>query len=489
MKHAARSLILAVTFLVLSLPAHAGGTRALLIGISQYQNIDSLKFADADARKFSQILTDFAGYERADVTVLLNREATKQRITDEIYRVVRDSEKQPLEHFILMFAGHGLPRQFDARDTHAFLAPFDATTDANTFYSTGGGKEVANETFINRAWLARQLSAINARTIVIILDSCYSGNKVFGELFFENMGYSVKSFAAGNAGLGLAQRNLVISQASVPNGANGARKIAYLASSREDQPSAEYDALRHGALSYSIFESIKRAQNEAYVDDRKELSVDNVYADINRLFREIKVQGKPLGDVHQPFLLPLPEPLVVKDMTFLRVAGVRPREPRNGFLEIVTDPPGLEIFVNGIKRPQVTNATLELPEGRHHVELYLPNTAYRHSFTTDIRMAQTTRERLSMRGELRVESFWLRDGQRSSGPALDVYLNGSRITQGQRVDNLIAGTHELRVRFQSVEKTRRIEIRPDSPLQVNYSIIRQAAPQRPRGPDPGRVPI
>jgi hypothetical protein len=486
MKHSLRCLILGLPlFFLFCASAPGAGNRALLIGISQYENIDSLRYADADVLKFSQILTDFAGYRNTDVILLRNREATKERITNEIYKVVRASEKEPLDHFILMFAGHGLPRQFEAKDTHAFLAPYDATTAGNTFYLTGSGKELVNESFINRAWLAKQLSAINAKSIVIVLDSCYSGNKVFGDLFFENMGYTVKSFSSGG-GVGMVQRNLVV---TAQTATIGTKKIAYLASSREDQPSAEYPALRHGALSYSIFESINAAQKEAYSDDRKELSVTGVFSDIERLFKEIKVQGRALGELHQPFLLPIPDHEGIKGMTFVTVNGVKRREPRTGFLEIVTDPPGLEIFVNGIKRPQSTNATLELPEGKHHIELYLPNTAYRHSFTVDIQPAQTSRQRLTMRGALRVDSFWLKDGQKAAGPVLDVYLNGSRINQAQRIDNLVAGTHDLRVRFQSVEKTRRIEIRPDSPLQVNYSVIRQVVPAPPRGPDPGRVPI
>ncbi|MBI4123339.1 MAG: caspase family protein, partial [Betaproteobacteria bacterium] len=52
--------------------AAAAQSRALLIGISQYAEIDSLRYADADVKAFSEILTDFAGYRRSDVTVILN---------------------------------------------------------------------------------------------------------------------------------------------------------------------------------------------------------------------------------------------------------------------------------------------------------------------------------------------------------------------------------------------------------------------------------
>ena len=85
------------------LQAAALNNRALLIGVSQYAELEGLKYADADVKTFSQILTEFGGYRRQDVTVLLNTQATKRRIMDEIGKVVRESKRQPLDHFIFMF--------------------------------------------------------------------------------------------------------------------------------------------------------------------------------------------------------------------------------------------------------------------------------------------------------------------------------------------------------------------------------------------------
>src|ERR1700675_353343 len=94
--------------------SHAANTRALLIGISQYSELEGLRYADADVKAFSQVLTDFSGYRRSDVTVVLNTEATKVRIMDEISKVVRARKREPLDHFILMFAGHGMPSRMEA---------------------------------------------------------------------------------------------------------------------------------------------------------------------------------------------------------------------------------------------------------------------------------------------------------------------------------------------------------------------------------------
>ena len=487
-----RSVLLSLLALAcLPLDAAALNNRALLIGISQYAELEGLKYADADVKTFSQVLTEFGGYDRSQVTVVLNTEATKARIMGEISRVVRESKRQPLDHFILMFAGHGMPGQIEAGragasgavETNIFLAPSDASTAQSSFFSTG--KEVRNETFIDRAWLAKQLAEIEAKSIVIILDSCYSGTEAFGELFFENLGYSIRSFDYSGPQRGVASvqksRNLEVRESSAPGTGGTQKRIAYFASSREDQPSAEYDELRHGALSYCLFEEIRRARAEVYENERRDLSVDSVYSNITALFRETKVKGRALDEFHQPVLLPIPSYAGVKDMPFLSVTGTKRKEIQTGLLEIRTDPPGLQIYVDGVRERDLTNATLSLQEGKHLIELYMPSTGYRNSFTVNVTPQRTVTETIVVRGELRVASFWLQNGVKSPGPVLEVFLDGQPLGRsGSRVDSIVAGSHTLEVRFEKVSKSRRIEIRPDSPLTVNYSVIREKAPAAPR---------
>jgi hypothetical protein len=166
------------------------------------------------------------------------------------------------------------------------------------------------------------------------------------------------------------------------------------------------------------------------------------------------------------------------------VVQAQRRVMHTGHIEIITDPPGFEIFVNGAKRPERTNATLELLEGRYQIELFLPATSYRQSFNVEMMPADVLTQRFDMRGSLRVDSFWVRDGKKSVGPALEVFLDGKPITLGQRIDKVLAGMHDLRVHYGSMRKTQRVEIQPGSALQVNYSVERGQDP----GPDPGRVP-
>ena len=468
--------------------SHGARNKALVVGISQYIEINSLRYADADALEFSQLLTDFAGYGKSDVKILLNQAATKKNIVDEINRIVRESEIQPFDNFIFMFAGHGMEstlagrsgkQAIESRETNIFLAPADASTDDNNFYSTGKGKEISNETFINKAWLARQLSAIKAKSIFVILDSCYSGTRSFGALFLENEGYAIQGFGTSASDRGVAavkKRNL---SATMPGGDLEVRskRVAYLASSRDDQTSAEYEELRHGALSYCIFEYVKRLRRSVLIGDRREITIDDVYVNIVDLFRQTKVMGASLDIAHQPMLIPIPDYGSMQDLVFLSVSGAMEREIARGGLYIRTEPSGLEIFVDGEKRPEVSDARLVLPVGRHSIELYLPGTGYRHSFTADISAAQTVEEKFSMNGELEIASFWKSGNAKSPGPPLDIYIDGTKVGKSQLLrKTLLAGTHLIEVRYLDVVKSRHVEIRPDSPLRINYSVILVATP-------------
>lgn len=486
--------------------AHAAQNKALVIGISQYTEINNLRYADSDAREFAQILTDLAGYEKSDVSLLLNQEATKKRIVEEINKVVRLSEQHPLDNFILMFAGHGIESTLmtsnikeknQSRETNIFLAPTDASIEENNFYSTGNGKEVSNETFINRAWLARQLSAIKAKSIFIILDSCYSGTKTFGKLFLENEGYSIQNFGSANANKWVAdvkKRSLAVLTRPSLDKQSGTkysienRKIAYLASSRDDQASAEYDELKHGALSYCIFEYIKRRRNEVYKGESANISMDEVYRNIGDLFHNTRIQGVPLEEAHQPILIPIPNFTDMKSMVFLNIQGTGERavtdvKLKKGLIKIQSsqggepgNPEDIEIYVDGTKRKEPLNSTMEIAEGKHLVEIYLAKTGYRSTLTVEASSTRQITKSVSLRGELDIATFWMKNGTKSPGPQLEVFVDGNRVGKTNlHLDNLLAGSHLIEVRYQGLVKSRRVEIRPDSPLKINYSIIREAA--------------
>lgn len=462
-------LLLFVFLIFFSLPLYADNNKALLIGISQYSELDCLAYADEDVRTFAEILRNFGGYRLSDIRMLLNHEATKSRIKEEFYRAVESSKKKPIDHFIIMFAGHGVPSQIQQKRTNIFLAPSDASTSQNRFFYTG--THVNNETFIDRAWLARQLASVNAKSIILIIDSCYSGVRDFAVLFAENLGYEISLFGSSNDSL----RGVAVVQKRGLNGFLG-KKIAFLASSREDQPAAEYAELQHGALSYCVFDHIREVREETDFDKKTDILVGRIFSDILDSFDNVRVHGRQLSEIHQPVLFPIPNFDQVKHMKFVSIQGTKRRAVKKGMIEIITEPRGAKVYVDGVNTGKLSNCTLELSEGKHIVSLFLPETNYKHGVTVNIRAGYLQRKAISLLGTLSVNSFWDKKGKLTIGPKLDVYLDGKYRgkTNKLRLDSIVAGTHVLKVELENVVKKRQIEIRPLSPLLVKYTVIRKA---------------
>ncbi len=508
--------------LLLACPLSHAGNKALLIGISQYADpeINDLAYADEDVKTFASILQNFADYRESDISILLNDKATKQSITSSIVEIVKDSQKNPMDLFLLMYAGHGLPPNIESNRTNSFLAPHDAFL--NQFFPEGTGALLGNETFINKAWLIRQLSSINAKDIVIILDSCYSGAKNFGELYAENLGFYAQ-FVAGAGG----KRNIVVVS---KKGAGGPmdRRIAFLASSRENQPSAEYGELRHGALSYTMFEYLNAIRKETEMGLPKEVTVEGMYSGISQLFDTVKVRGEPLSQVHQPVLFPIPNYDAVKDMRLVAIRGIKMPEPKpvekpreeppveppkaeppkavaappeirpetkpepvqpvkkTGEIYIDTGAEECEVSIDGARTGRSSNSAFELGEGKHLVSLYLPKTNYNRTIMVDVRAGGKERIEVAFRGNLKVESRPPTPGEKV--PELEVYVDNRHVGRTPlELRDLVAGTHMLKVTVNKTIKKRKIEIRPESPLLVRYKIIKKPVRVRPDDTGAGDV--
>jgi hypothetical protein len=105
------------------------------------------------------------------------------------------------------------------------------------------------------------------------------------------------------------------------------------------------------------------------------------------------------------------------------------------------------------------------------IELFLPDTGYRFSFTKDVKEGEIIEEQITLRGDLEVASLMEEKRGKVIGPPIEIFLNGNLDDKSNSYKtNLIAGTHLLEVRFQNITKAKQVEIRPDSPLRVNYTL-------------------
>jgi len=138
-----------------------GAYQALIIGINNYQDdkIPDLKTAVNDAQAMSELLSKKYGFT---VTLLLDQKATKKAI----YQALRGLalSTKPDDSILIYYAGHGdLDRAFN----DGWWIPVDATA----------GDPV---TYLDNIQVQKAMSSMQARHVLLIADSCYSGT-LFGQ--------------------------------------------------------------------------------------------------------------------------------------------------------------------------------------------------------------------------------------------------------------------------------------------------------------------
>jgi hypothetical protein len=139
-------------------------TWAVIIGISNYRDtrIPSLRYAVADAKAFYEWTISPSGgrYAPAQVKVLLNEEATGEKIKEALFEWLKQALAEDV--ITIYYSGHGTPDSPDSND-NLFLLPFDANYER---IATTGFPMWDIETALKRF--------IKARKVVVIADACHS---------------------------------------------------------------------------------------------------------------------------------------------------------------------------------------------------------------------------------------------------------------------------------------------------------------------------
>jgi uncharacterized caspase-like protein len=144
-----------------------GTSWAVVIGINDYPRPeDRLEFAVADAEEMIKILPQL-GFPPEQIIVLRDKEATKARIEQVLYRQLRQTLKEE-DRLVIFFAGHGKQLKLPKGGEEAFLMPVDASPDT------------PEETGIPMADMEKIGRRLKAKHILFVLDACYSGF-VFGK--------------------------------------------------------------------------------------------------------------------------------------------------------------------------------------------------------------------------------------------------------------------------------------------------------------------
>lgn len=219
---------------------------AVVIGISKYDKVRPLKYADKDALAFHDYLINNVGVPEEHMTLLTNDQATliamKRTLGTHLKR-----KAGPKDTVIIYYAGHGAPETDatspDGDGLEKYLIPYDA--DPQDLYTTGlPMREI--ETIFHR---------LNAERVIFITDSCYSG-------------------AIGGRTFATAARRAVVSDNFLTRLSKGKGRVV-LTASRAGEVSEERDDLGHGVFTYYLLQGLK---GKADFDADGLITVDEAYS-------------------------------------------------------------------------------------------------------------------------------------------------------------------------------------------------------------------
>ncbi|MBD2198581.1 MULTISPECIES: caspase family protein [Calothrix] len=171
--------------------------RALLVGINEYPGTSDedfkkrglwyrLKGAVTDVELQRELLIHRFGFHPDDVLVLPDRQATRQNILENFKQHLIQWVKSPDDVVVFHYSGHGSnvidPNQVFTDKLNGTIVPFDA--DLPPGYPNNGGE--VNDITAGTIFLLRSALGRKTKNVTFILDSCYAGGGVRGNLIIRS---------------------------------------------------------------------------------------------------------------------------------------------------------------------------------------------------------------------------------------------------------------------------------------------------------------
>lgn len=254
---------------------------ALVIGISKFQDSSiDLKFPAKDARDFHKFLTGEANFAQDHVKLLINEDATRERILSELGDRWLPHTAGPDDLVVIYISSHGSPSVMDVAGINYLVA---YNTDRDSLYATA----------IPIQDLAKMVKErVHSDRVVLFLDACHSGAAhVEGKGLYRQANFNADQIAQGGG-------------------------MLVVCSGKSDQIAWESKQYPNGVFTHHLIEGLRQKGSDTKLGE--------AFA-----FTEAKVQDEVLrdrGELQTPLLKSKWEG---KDL----VLGIIPTEPRPGLPE------------------------------------------------------------------------------------------------------------------------------------------------------------
>lgn len=231
---------------------------AVIIGVENYRDLPMVDYATRDAEWVKKYLTQSLGYQEQNVVLLANDRVTRSQLEARFERWLPSQVKHYSDAEVFVYyAGHGAP---DVNTNQSFLVPYDG----DPAYLETTGYPIAK--------LYKILSELPAKTVNVVLDTCFSGSG----------GRSV--IAKGTRPMLITVNDPVVAKGNM---------VVFTAAGG-NQISSAYKEKRHGVFTYFYLKGLQGAadKNEDGIVDVEELDI-YVKSNVQAVARRMNVEQTP----------------------------------------------------------------------------------------------------------------------------------------------------------------------------------------------------
>ena len=235
---------------------------AVIVGVEDYRDLPTVDYAKRDAEMVRAYLTKSLGYREQNIVMLLNDRVTKSDLEARFEKWLprQVGENKDAEVFVY-YGGHGAP---DPNTNQAFLVPYN------------GDPAYLETSAYPLSRLYETLGKLPAKTITVVMDSCFSG--------------------AG--GLSVIQKGARPMLIKVENPLMAAQNMVVISAAAGNQISNALPEKRHGLFTYYF---LKGLQGEADANKDGGVDVEELYA---YLRPQVETEARRMNAEQSPQLLP-----------------------------------------------------------------------------------------------------------------------------------------------------------------------------------------
>lgn len=214
----------------------ADNTFALIISNENYKQVSNVPYAHNDGRVLEQYLKLAVGVPENHITRLEDASLSDIKFALNRIKEICDAYEGDAK-IIVYYSGHGIPNE---HNQEGYLLPSD-------------GYASDPSTALKLSDLYSSLGALNAKSLVLFLDACFSGAKRTGEMLATARGVAMKVKENKPTG------NLVV-----------------ISAAQGDQTAYPYVAKEHGLMTYFLLKKLQETSGDVKLGELSDYITSNV---------------------------------------------------------------------------------------------------------------------------------------------------------------------------------------------------------------------